>query len=63
MGAAGAICKMRGVEPGGNSTLVYFSCEDCAVEEARVNGAGGKVINPKMSIGEHGCIPELPQYA
>lgn len=56
MGAAGAICKMRGVEPGGNSTLVYFSCEDCAVEEARVNGAGGKVINPKMSIGEHGFI-------
>ena len=55
-GASGAICKMEGVEAGGNSTLVYFDCEDCSVEQARVELAGGKLVVPKMSIGEHGFI-------
>jgi len=55
-GAAGALAKMDGVAPGGNSTLVYFSCEDCAVEQGRVEGAGGKVVHPKFSIGQHGFI-------
>jgi predicted enzyme related to lactoylglutathione lyase len=39
-----------------HSTLVYFSCEDCATEGGRVNGAGGKVQREKMSIGEYGHI-------
>lgn len=55
-GAAGALCKMEGVPAGGNSTMVYFSCADCAVEEARVAEFGGKVMKPKFSIGEHGFI-------
>ena len=55
-GATGAICKMEGVPAGGNSTLVYFGCADCSVEAARVDGAGGKLVVPKMSIGEHGFI-------
>jgi len=55
-GASGAICKMEGVSAGGNSTLVYFESEDCSVEEARVAKAGGKLIVPKMAIGEHGFI-------
>ncbi|KOO15015.1 lactoylglutathione lyase [Vibrio xuii] len=55
-GAAGALSKMEGVAPGGNSTLVYFSCQDCEVEQGRVEGAGGKVVHPKFSIGEHGFI-------
>ena len=55
-GVAGALAKMPGVPSGGNSTLVYFMCDDCAVEEARVQGAGGKVQKPKMSIGEYGFI-------
>ena len=54
-GASGALVKMPGV-PSGGSTLVYFSCEDCAVEGARVAGAGGKVHRDKMSIGEYGFI-------
>jgi len=37
-------------------TVVYFACEDCAVEEARVQRAGGHVIRPKMSIGQYGAI-------
>lgn len=55
-GASGAICKMEGVNAGGNSTLVYFDSEDCSVEAARVEKAGGKLIAPKMSIGEYGFI-------
>lgn len=55
-GATGAICKMPGVEAGGNSTLVYFSCADCSVEAGRVVEAGGQLIAPKMSIGQHGFI-------
>ena len=31
-GASGALVKMAGVPSGGNSTLVYFACADCAVE-------------------------------
>jgi predicted enzyme related to lactoylglutathione lyase len=55
-GASGAICKMEGVKAGGNSTLVYFDCEDCAVEESRVEDAGGQVKLPKMAIGQWGFI-------
>lgn len=55
-GASGALAKMAGVVPGGNSTLVYFSCQNCEVEQGRVESAGGKVTHPKFSIGPHGFI-------
>ena len=55
-GASGALVHMNGFKAGGNSTLVYFSCDDCAVEESRVEQAGGVVQRPKMSIGEYGFI-------
>ena len=55
-GAGGSLVKMEGVPSGGNSTLVYFSCEDCAVEEGRVAKSGGRVDRSKFSIGEYGFI-------
>ena len=55
-GAAGSLVHMDGFKAGGNSTLVYFSCQDCATEESRVEGAGGKIEKSKFSIGEHGFI-------
>lgn len=55
-GSSGALVKAKGMPSGGNSTLVYFSCEDCAVEGGRVADAGGKVQRDKMSIGEYGFI-------
>ena len=55
-GAAGALIKMEGFPSGGNSTMVYFSTEDCATEEARVVKAGGRVQKTKFSIGPHGFI-------
>ncbi|MGF1908508.1 VOC family protein [Vibrio kasasachensis] len=55
-GATGALVKMEGAEAGGNSTLVYFSCQDCSVEAKRAEMAGGRVQQVKMAIGEYGYI-------
>ena len=55
-GATGALIKMEGMPAGQNSVMVYFSCEDCAAEEARVKEFGGSVERSKFSIGEHGFI-------
>ena len=55
-GACGAIVKLDGCPSGGNATLVYFHCDDCAVEEGRVTSSGGRVERSKMSIGEYGYI-------
>jgi predicted enzyme related to lactoylglutathione lyase len=55
-GAPGALVHMPGCPSGGNSTLVYFSCEDCAVEQSRVTAAGGSIFKEKFSIGEYGFI-------
>src|SRR5689334_3356832 len=53
-GASGALVKMPGFPGGGNSTLVYFSCADCAVEARRAVAAGGKIVKDKFSIGPYG---------
>ncbi len=55
-GACGALVKMAGFTANGNATIVYFQCDDCAVEESRVATAGGKVERPKFSIGQYGHI-------
>lgn len=56
VGAGGALVKIKGVPSGGNSTIIYFASQDCAVEEARVVKAGGGVHKSKMSIGQYGFI-------
>jgi predicted enzyme related to lactoylglutathione lyase len=55
-GAAGSLVKMEGCPSGGNSTMVYFSCDDCAIEAARVGESGGKVVREKFSIGPYGFV-------
>ena len=55
-GAAGALAKMEGCSSGGGGTLVYFKCEDCAVEAARAAENGGRIFKEKMSIGKYGFI-------
>jgi uncharacterized protein len=55
-GAAGALVKMDGMKAGGNSTIVYFVTDDCAVEASRVEAAGGKIMKPKFAIGPYGFI-------
>ena len=51
---SGALVKMENMSPGSGGTLVYFACEDCTTEESRVEKAGGKVLQPKMPIGDYG---------
>jgi uncharacterized protein len=53
-GAGGMLVKMDGFSPGAGGTLVYFACEDCAVQAARAAEHGGKLCKEKTSIGEHG---------
>lgn len=55
-GAAGALTKSPHASPGVGGTIVYFSVEDCAVQEARIVKAGGQVARPKFSIGEFGFL-------
>jgi len=58
--ASGALVYGGSGKPGGGGTMIYFHSEDCAGEESRVADAGGKVIQSKHAIGEHGfiCIVE-----
>ncbi|MFT4175474.1 MAG: VOC family protein [Luteolibacter sp.] len=58
-GAPGALVKMEGCSAGPGGTMIYFSCLDCAEEEARAAKAGGKILKPKFSIGEYGFITIL----
>lgn len=55
-GAPGSLVRAPGCPSGGNSTLVYFSCADCATEAGRVKAAGGSIRKDKFSIGEYGFI-------
>ena len=55
-GADGTLIQMSGFKSGGNSTIVYFRSEDCAIEQARIEGAGGTVHQSKQSLGEYGYM-------
>mgnify|MGYP003545196818 CR=1 FL=1 len=54
LGAAGALVKMKDAIVGAGGTINYFGSQDCNIELARVEAAGGKICQPKMSIGEFG---------
>jgi len=55
-GASGALVKTKHSRPGVGGTMVYFSVEDCSVQESRIIGAKGKIVRPKFSIGEFGWV-------
>lgn len=59
VGTGGSLVKMEGVHSGGNSTIVYFTCDDCAIEEARAEQQGAMIHQKKMSIGKYGYISLL----
>lgn len=58
-GSGGAIVKSEGNTPSADGTIVYFTCEDVNNEAGRVESAGGKLLFPKMSIGEFGFIAQF----
>ena len=51
---SGALVKTSMMKAGTGGTVVYFACDDCAVEESRIEGAGGKICQSKMPIGDYG---------
>lgn len=55
-GASGALVKSEYSRPGVGGTVVYFSVEDCSVQESRIIAANGKVVRSKFSIGEFGWV-------
>lgn len=54
--ASGALVEMDGVKAGNNSTIVYFMSDDCSIEEAQVEKAGGKIFKSKLSLGDYGFM-------
>lgn len=59
IGAGGALVHSPENVPSSEGTMVYFGCEDVAVESARVEAAGGTLIVPKMSLGEFGFMAQF----
>ena len=55
-GANGALVKHPMKKPSTEGVLVYFSCEDCATQQALAVEHGGKIFKPKFSIGPNGFI-------
>ena len=55
-GASGSLVQMKDAQVGGANVIIYFGCEDCAVEQGRIESAGGKICQPKFAIGEFGFI-------
>ena len=56
-GVSGALIEMAGTKEGDGhcvNTMVYFPCQDCSIQESRIEPAGGKVNRSKFSIGEFG---------
>lgn len=53
---SGALVEKANMEPNANNTVVYFETAECVAEEKRIQEAGGKVVQPKMHIGEFGYI-------
>lgn len=47
---SGALVKMDYMKPGAGGTLVYFACDDCSVEESRIENAGGKICSLKWRL-------------
>ena len=55
-GCPGSLVRMQGRDSGVGGTIIYFTCEDCAVEARRAAENGGRVTKEKFSIGEYGFI-------
>lgn len=55
--ASGALIESKENEPSNTGTMIYLNGgEDLSTPLSRVGSAGGKVIQEKSSIGEHGFM-------
>ncbi len=53
-GATGSLIQNENYTPSYHGSLVYFAVPEIDDVLSKVEAAGGKIINPKFSIGEHG---------
>jgi len=54
-GVSGALTKADGFTPGNDGPLIYLNGgADLNTALSKIEGAGGQVLVPKTSIGEHG---------
>ena len=55
-GASGTLLKGDTYTPSHEGTLVYLGVDDIESTLTKVENNGGKTLNAKMNIGEHGFI-------
>lgn len=55
-GATGTLIKQESYIPSHEGTMVYFSVTEIDDILPKITNSGGKVLNEKMSIGEHGFV-------
>lgn len=56
VGAGGCLMQEASYKPSHEGTVVYFNVASIDETEPKISPAGGKVLVPKMSIGEHGFV-------
>lgn len=55
-GATGTLVQGPGYEPSHAGTLVYLQVADIEATLQRVQGKGGKTLQPKTNLGQYGFI-------
>lgn len=55
-GAAGTLAKGEGYTPSKTGSLVYFHVDSIETTLKKIEDKGGKMLMPKVSIGEYGHI-------
>ena len=55
-GAAGTLAQGEGYTPSKSGSLVYFHVDSIEDALGKIQKQGGKVLTPKMSIGEWGHV-------
>jgi uncharacterized protein len=58
-GITGALAQGKSYEPGRQGVRIYFKVTDIDATLQRAVAAGGRVLYPKTSIGEHGLVAEF----
>ncbi len=53
---SGALVQTSSMKPCIGGTVVYFSCNDCAEEESRIEINGGTLLKSKFNVGNYGFV-------
>ena len=59
IGSSGCLVQSTVNTPSTDGSIIYFACDDVAVEAGRIEKAGGTLIVPKTDIGEFGFFAQF----